>query len=249
MQTLLSTKKLKPNQRELVLNAGLSFVDYNAIQVEPLPFTLPRNLEHILITSQNSVRAILKSGLKIDKNLKFYCVGEKTATLLKSYGGQVTEIATSGYELATIIVDKYKAQSFVYFCAQGRLDTLPELLKENSVSLQEIPVYQTIFNKQPFERTFDAVLFYSPSGVQSFVGSNYPEVMASQEQSEAKATVITTSERIKMPVQSASIINTKAVCIGNTTAEAASRYFYTSFVANQTTVESVIAKAVKILHT
>ena len=57
--TVLSTKKLLANQRELLLNAGLSFVEYDAIRITPTSFEMPKELENIIITSQNGAKAYL----------------------------------------------------------------------------------------------------------------------------------------------------------------------------------------------
>ncbi len=77
-------------------------------------------------------------------------------------------------------------------------------------------MYKTTLNPKKFDRQFDAVLFFSPSGVQSFFSEN-------------------------------NIAIGKAICIGKTTASEAKKYTDNVVIANATTVESVIAKVVKIL--
>ena len=99
--------------------------------------------------------------------------------------------------------------------SQERIKELTELLHQynheyyqNSISLVS-------------DREFDGLLFFSPSGVTSFIEAN-PNVNVRTEK------------------------NT-AFCIGKTTANEAEKYFNTVIVSNATTVESTIAKAVNTL--
>jgi len=53
-----------------------------------------------------------------------------------------------------------------------RRDEIPELLRKNNVSFTEVLVYKTVLKPKTFERTFDGVLFFSPSAVESFTKDN-----------------------------------------------------------------------------
>jgi uroporphyrinogen-III synthase len=53
-----------------------------------------------------------------------------------------------------------------------RLDTLPAKLRENSIVIEEIKSYSTIFTPYPLNQKFSAVLFFSPSAVKSFMEVN-----------------------------------------------------------------------------
>jgi len=213
MPTVLSTKKLKENQRSLLLNAAISLVEYNAIKIEFVPFKVPSNIENAIFTSQNAVKAIQDSRTKIQD---CFCVGKKTKLLLQESGLNVIKMTEYASELADYLVKNHKNDSFHFFCGNIRSDEIPSKLKENNITFEEIEVYKTTLNPKKFERQFDAVLFFSPSGVRSFISENK----------------INTSE---------------AICIGTTTATEAKKYTENVVIANATTVESVIAKAVKIL--
>lgn len=213
MPTVLSTKKLKENQRSLLLNAAISLVEYNAIKIEFVPFKVPSNIENAIFTSQNAVKAIQDSRTKIQD---CFCVGKKTKLLLQESGLNVIKMTEYASELADYLVKNHKNDSFHFFCGNIRSDEIPSKLKENNITFEEIEVYKTTLNPKKFERQFDAVLFFSPSGVRSFVSENK----------------INTSE---------------AICIGTTTASEVKKYTENVVIANATTVESVIAKAVKIL--
>lgn len=216
MPTVLSTKKLIQNQRSLLLNAGVSLVEYDAIKIEFVPFKVFSNIENVIFTSQNAVKAILNSEFRIQN---CFCVGEKTKKLLEGNGFNVIKMTEYASELAEYLVRNHKNDSFYFFCGNIRSDEIPSKLKDTSIALEEIEVYKTTFNPRKFERHFDAILFFSPSGVRSYC----------EERSNPK---------------NADIF---FVCIGTTTASEAKKYTENVIIANATTVESVIAKAVKVL--
>ncbi len=170
MPTVLSTKKLLPNQKELLLHSGIGLVEYDAIAIEPVAFELEGSIKNAMATSKNSVKALVDNKVQIEN---CFCVGEKTKALLEANGYNVKVMTNYGKELAAIIVSEFADESFTFFCGNWRRDELPEILKENNVTFTEIEVYKTVLKPKKFERTFDGVLFFSPSGVQSFVMGNH----------------------------------------------------------------------------
>ena len=105
MPSVLSTKKLQLNQRELLLNAGCSFVEYDAITIELIPFEFPKDIENIIITSQNGATQILTQEMPTEH---YFVVGKKTEALLSNEGLKVVEIAQNSAELAHFIAKDYK---------------------------------------------------------------------------------------------------------------------------------------------
>ena len=167
--TVLSTKKLSPSQRNLLLHAGLGFVEYDAISVTPISFDAPQNIENAIFTSSHAVKVVENSKITIENP---FCVGEKTKSLLVENGQKVAKTAQNASELAHFIVKKHKNEQFLYFCGNRRREELPKILSENKVSFSEVVVYQTDLNLKRFDRTFDGILFFSPSGVESFTSEN-----------------------------------------------------------------------------
>ncbi|MEH6658837.1 uroporphyrinogen-III synthase [Leeuwenhoekiella marinoflava] len=222
MKTVLSTKKLTPSQKNLILGAGFSVVEYDAIKIEPLDFELPEALENLIFTSKNGVEAFLKKShkksllLEERAEVRCFCVGTKTEALLIKNSFSMIKTAQNASELGDFILKNHKKEHFTFFCSAIRRDELPEKLTENQVSFEEIIAYETRLNTKAFNRQFDAILFFSPSGVQSFTSANTLE-------------------------------NTLAVCIGQTTANEVQKYTEHFTIANATTVESVIARTVKAL--
>jgi len=168
---VLSTKILLSNQRELLLNAGLHFVEYNAITTTPLAFKIPDAVTHAIVTSQQGAKQLLSDqGSHSIEN--FFCVGDKTAALLNENGLNVIKIAANGAALGHAIVTNYFDEVFHYFCGKMRRDELPDILKNASIICQEIIVYETVLNHKMIPGSFDGILFYSPSGVDAFAKAN-----------------------------------------------------------------------------
>ena len=169
MTSILSTKKLSVSQKHLLLNAGLSLIEYHAITTKIIDFTLPqKKIKNVIFTSKNAVNALL-GKIEIEN---CFCVGEKTAALLSKNGFHVQEIADYGAELAEILIEKYKWEKFTFFCGNKRKDDIPNGLAKNEIPFKEIQVYKTSLNPKEFQQDFDAILFFSPSGVQSFISQN-----------------------------------------------------------------------------
>ena len=216
MKSILSTKNLKPYQRDLLLGKGFSLVDYDAIEIQFIDFKIPSEIENGIFTSQNGVNAVLNS----DYNIKnYFCVGQKTKALLEGNSLKVIETANYGADLAQIIANKHKEKTFYFFCGEQRRDEIPDTLKASNIEFVEVNTYKTILKPRRYEQKWDGILFYSPSGVESYFTLN--------------KTVDST---------------TTLFCIGETTANAAKKHSDNIEVSTTTSVESVIKRAVETLR-
>lgn len=166
---ILSTKKLSFTQRELLLNASFSLIEFDAITIQPLPFESKKEIGNAIIASKNAVRQVLEAN--IDMN-QCFCVGEKTSRLLVENHKKVVKTTENALELAHFIAKNYKNDEFTFFCGNKRRDELPDFLKENNIALDEIPVYKTELNPKKIEGEFDGIFFFSPSAIQSYIQEN-----------------------------------------------------------------------------
>ncbi len=57
-------------------------------------------------------------------------------------------------------------------CGNLRREVLPDFFKENKVKFFEIQVYTNEFSSKKIDKKVDAILFFSPSGVHSFLEKN-----------------------------------------------------------------------------
>lgn len=226
--TVLSTKKLSRSQEELLLNAGIMLESYDAIQITPLDFKAPEFIKNAIFTSQNGVDSFFKNKDSATVIERCFCVGEKTGVKLKENGQKVVKTTENAVKLAHFIIKNYENDSFSFVCGSRRRNDIPDLLKEEKIPVFELKTYKTELKPRYFNKKWSKIMFFSPSGVESFVNG----------QKEGK----TTSE-----MEPEYFSNTTAICIGETTATAAKKYISNVIVANSTTVESVIATTLKTI--
>lgn len=171
--TILSTKTLTSIQKQELVNADFSVIEADFIKTENIPFDLKKINDNLIFTSQNAVLSILNHpNIEDLKKKTVFCVGSKTKELLNENGFKVE--AHTGYaeDLAEIISLVYADESYTFFSGNLRKDTLPNILTENGITFNEIKVYETSLTSQKIKETVDAILFFSPSGVTSYLKNN-----------------------------------------------------------------------------
>lgn len=166
---ILSTKTLTVPQRERLLNAGFALVETPMVKTREVPFTTPAIIEKAIFTSGNAVKAITDKSLELTK---CFCVGEKTAAALQDLGFTPELTANSGAELAAMLVDRYPGEAFHFLNTRNRREELPLIFKDHHTPLIEIEVYETLTVPQKVPGSFDGILFFSPSAVNTYALEN-----------------------------------------------------------------------------
>ncbi|HLT53410.1 MAG TPA: uroporphyrinogen-III synthase [Flavobacteriaceae bacterium] len=169
LKSILSTKKLNPEQKAQLQQAGITVTDYNAIAISFVEFDSDIIVDNAIITSQNAAQAVLDKKVII-KNC--FCVGEKTQALLEENGQNVEKMKQNASELAKYLIKNHKNEQFWFFCGNFRREEIPDLFKEHNMPLKEVVVYNTALNPQKIDLDFDGILFFSPSGIESFLKEN-----------------------------------------------------------------------------
>ncbi len=128
----------------------------------------------VVFTSNNSVKSV--SAMIGDKpgNWKLFSIEGVTSKAVTQYFGADSLAATalSGEELANEILKYDSVKEVVFFCGDLRRDELPERLRSNGVKVTEVIVYNTVATPLKVEKEYDAILFFSPSAVYSYVALN-----------------------------------------------------------------------------
>ncbi len=211
---IVSTKILHPLLKQELVKIGLEVTEADFIKTENKYFKLENLNESLIFTSQNAVHSVLShpEAEKL-KSKNVFCVGLKTKALLTDNGFNV--MAYTGYasDLAEIISLIYNKETYTFFSGNLRRDTLPEALKEAGIQFNEIQVYDTSLTPKKINVQPDALLFFSPSGIKSYLKEN----------------------TIKKEI---------CFCIGETTAEALEKITKNIIIAEQPTVEDVIADVI-----
>ena len=171
---ILSTKKLNDLQKKSLENFELEEQNLIEIQFEKTR-VFDKEIYCAVFTSKNAVRAVFEQN-RIDPTVfrKVFCVGEKTAAFLREKGVVVAGICNSAYELALSLVEQMANEQdeqvkVTFFCGNLRRDELPSLLKENKITVEEIEVYKTRLLPKKFGNSYDGLLFFSPSAIQSYL--------------------------------------------------------------------------------
>jgi uroporphyrinogen-III synthase len=211
---IYSTKKLLPNQRQYLLNAGFSVTEADFISVSAKPFEYKNTNDYLIFTSQNAVESVLRNKKLAElKAIKTFCVGEKTRSLLEQNGFEVIVSSDYAAELASIICNQFAKNSFTFFSGNLRRDILPDAMQLAQIKYDEIEVYETLLTSHKNDTKPDGILFFSPSAVESYLKRN-------------KLTTET------------------CFCIGKATAEVAEHFTENIVMANQPTVENVIIQTI-----
>ncbi len=162
-----------PHQKQIVLDAAIHIIEEDFIETKIKNFELTQVHDNLIFTSQNAVLSILEHSNCDDlKKKNVFSVGMKTKDLLTENGFNV--IAYTGYasDLAEIISLIYSKERFTFFSGNLRRDVVPDTLKENGITFNEIEVYQTNITSKKITTKLDGILFFSPSGVESYVQLN-----------------------------------------------------------------------------
>ncbi|NIJ45397.1 uroporphyrinogen-III synthase [Wenyingzhuangia heitensis] len=174
---ILSTKILTPSQRNLL--KGFEIKEIPMIDISfGNGFVIDEMIENAVFTSANSVRSVFEIHQnKANWFTTVYCVGTKTQSLLEKYGIDVTIVAENAVELANVLTQKFLKETNLlkqisWFCGNLKNDDLPNIMAENGVLVTEYTVYNTTLIPKKIEETFDAILFYSPSGIKSYIKAN-----------------------------------------------------------------------------
>jgi uroporphyrinogen-III synthase len=170
---ILSTKKLLPNQKQDILDANISLIDEDFIETKIKNFEFSKVNNNLIFTSQNAVQSILQHPKCNElKSKNVFSVGMKTKDLLTENGFNV--VAYTGYasDLAEIISLIYSKESYTFFSGNLRRDVLPNTLKENGITFNEIEVYETNITSKKIANKLDGILFFSPSAVESYLKLN-----------------------------------------------------------------------------
>jgi len=171
---LLVTKNIAQNFRTRILALGYSVVEYPLIRKVPLDYTPKNNFSHWIFTSSYAAQLvlehhILKTQLS-DKSI--FCVGKKTAALFLENGQKVIKIAQNAAELALFIVKNHKNDAFSFFCGKRRRPEIEAFFSKSEGRLLVHEIYETQLTPKSFNHSFDGILFFSPSAVESYFQTN-----------------------------------------------------------------------------
>ena len=178
---IFSTKKLTQDQRFLFKN-DLQVDSEDFVKTSPnrIPAkVLKAKMQNVIITSQNAVEALLTNvsaqELQFDN---IYCVGRRTRRLIEDRIGKVKHFEKNAKKLAEHMVDHLEGTEVTFFCSNMRMDDVPDILTNSGITVNEIEAYKTKFTPVAVPENVKAVLFFSPSTIESYLELNTPDKQA-----------------------------------------------------------------------
>jgi len=181
LASVYSTKKLSELQKEVLSESlGVDDSDFIKIRFNRLSAkVVQKEIENVIITSQNGVESLLNSFTKDEMNFKnIFCVGRRTKKLIERKIGKVQHVAKNALKLAEYISKKTTTKNATYFCSNIKMDVLPTYLKANGIAVDEVEAYKTMLSPVTIADAFNGVLFYSPSGIESYLDMNHTNKVA-----------------------------------------------------------------------
>jgi uroporphyrinogen-III synthase len=183
---VLSTKTLEPSLFEQAKQSNIEIIEQEFISVRPIwtPETLNAILElikggknYIALTSVNAVDVLsdyfaVCNGYSVD--WKIFCLSGKTKQAVqnaKFLEKNIIGEAKDASGLAKKIVESGVVE-IIFFCGNKRRDELPMILKDANIKVQEVVLYETLETPVVVDNKFNAILFFSPSAVNSFFQKN-----------------------------------------------------------------------------
>ena len=172
---VFSTKSFTESQRllfhEKVVADSSDFIKISLNRIHPR--FLKSEIKNVIITSKNSVEALITNYSAIELQFKnIYCVGRRTKRLVENRIGKVNHTEKNAKKLAEYLVEYIEGTEVTYFCSDLRLDDLPNILEENHIKVNEVEAYQTKFDAKKVDDNIEGIMFYSPSTVKSYIKEN-----------------------------------------------------------------------------
>ncbi len=185
MLRVLSTKILDEKLVDTARDVGMSLDCIEVIGMRVVDFDRSAlqsdTYDAIVFTSSNAVKSFLgnkeatalaPSPLERAGGEVIYSISGKTKDELEKNGIVPVAVADSSEQLAEKIVSEGNVRSALHICGNLRMDVLEKKLTAAGISYKELVVYETKPLDNKVDASYDAVMFYSPSGVESFLEKN-----------------------------------------------------------------------------
>ncbi len=181
--TILSTIPLDPFLLNRAMDSGVLLDTASFINIEPCSHepAVAQEIENVcaqpaivVFTSANAVTSVCGSAGFKNPGWKIFCIERATKKAVLQYFAEADILgsADNSEDLALTIKNAPGVREVVFFCGDKRMDTLPANLLASGIITKETVVYKTVEQSHFVEKDYDAILFYSPSGVSSFFSMN-----------------------------------------------------------------------------
>lgn len=178
---IFATKKLTNSQLQR-FDSAIRVASEDFIKISPnrvSPVVLKKKVKNAIFTSKNAVEGLLTNVSAAELDFEnIYCVGRKTRRAIQKKIGPVTHFANSAADLAHYLVEYIEGTEATHFCGNLSMDEIPNILGEAHITVHSVETYKTKLSGQKMDEAVEGVLFFSPSGVASYLNNNKPDKIA-----------------------------------------------------------------------
>lgn len=157
----------KPFSRVTYKKPNLKFFD-----------TMAQSPKQWIVTSTYAAHWLVRFQSKIGmtSNDRLYCWSEKQAEVLNQLNLPISVASYSNSsELATKVIDENQGEKTIFLHGDKLHNDISAVLFKYSIPYSEVEVYKNTSVEQLVSGMFDAYLFFSPAGIDSFRASgNFP---------------------------------------------------------------------------
>lgn len=184
---VLSTKKIMPFLIEDAKKNNIQIIEQEFISVRPIitkekieeVLNLAKSdKKYIAFTSANAVapfdRYLHQGDTFYIVGWEIFCLQGKTRDAVQNSlfpKNNIIGTAANAKALAQKII-AYGVKEIIFFCGNKRRNDLPDILKDAGIIVHEVVVYETLEEPAIVTDDIDAILFFSPTGVNSFFSVN-----------------------------------------------------------------------------
>lgn len=150
----------------------ISFTEAEILQAQIQPILTQSAT--VVFTSSNAVKSVARFLNGAQPDWKIYCLSTATKDAVIGAFGEHSIVATAndGTDLAQLIVANAAINDVVFFCGNLRRNIIPDVLQQQGKTVTEILAYHTVVTPQIIHQTYNGVVFFSPSAVDSFFSVN-----------------------------------------------------------------------------
>lgn len=175
---IVSTRLLADKNIRKLIAMGCQLSAYEFINKR---IVIPENLaaesiqKNVVLTSQTGVDSFIQiiSQLKLDKYAyDIFSIDQVTLKSATEAGLRIKASAPNATALASRILSDKDIQTVTHICSNRRRDELTEKLKSAAVKVYDVVAYRTDLTPVKITSDYDAVMFFSPSAIDSFLSLN-----------------------------------------------------------------------------
>jgi len=175
---IVSTRKLTSGKLEELRAKGWKFSSHDFISKVihvPTGLTAESINKHVVLTSITGVKSFLQIAERLQLSIAdyiIYCISRGTKEYAAASGLNIKSTALNASLLADEILKDVEVKAVTHVSSNLRRDELSDKLNKAGVVVHDITAYRTEFTPIVVSKTYDAIVFFSPSALDSFLTQN-----------------------------------------------------------------------------